>query len=92
MIRSLVLRELGPNDEPAFLSWYETWKNDDPHWATFIWKPGMSHAEHIQKLHDNKDSSKVAAHLVPSTMMYAFVGDEIVGRLSVRHQLNENLE
>lgn len=88
----LHLRELGLNDESAFLSWFETWKNDDPNWATFFWKPGMSHAEHIQKLHNRKDSSKIAAHLVPSTTMYAFVGEEIVGRLSVRHQLNENLE
>jgi predicted acetyltransferase/ADP-ribose pyrophosphatase YjhB (NUDIX family) len=91
-LNKLLLRELGPNDEQAFLSWYELWKNDGPHWATFIWKPGMSHAEHIQRLHDHKDSSKIAAHLVPSTMMYAFVGDEIVGRFNVRHQLNENLE
>lgn len=88
----LLLRELGPNDEQAFLLWYESWKNDDPHWATFIWKPGMSHAEHIQKLQDHKDSSKIATHLVPSTMMYAFIGDEIVGRLSLRHHLNEYLE
>jgi len=88
----LLLRELGPNDESAFLSWYEMWKNDDPEWATFIWKPGMSHDEHLQKLQDQKDSSKIASHFVPSTMMYAFVDNEIVGRINIRHNLNENLQ
>lgn len=91
-IQSLQLRELGPEDESAFLTWYDSWKNDDPHWATFIWKPGMSHTEHVQKLRDHKDSALIASHLVPSTMLYAFVDGEIVGRLSVRHYLNQNLE
>jgi predicted acetyltransferase/8-oxo-dGTP pyrophosphatase MutT (NUDIX family) len=91
-LRSLQLRELGPEDESAFLSWYESWKNDDPEWATFIWKPGMSHAEHLKRLSDYNDSRKIPPHHVTSTMLYAFVRGEIVGRISVRHKLNENLE
>lgn len=90
--RFLQLRELGPHDESAFLSWYELWNNDDPEWATFIWKPGMSHVEHLQKLSEYKDPTKIPSHHVTSTMFYAFVDGEIVGRLSVRHKLNENLE
>jgi hypothetical protein len=31
------------------------WKNDDPEWATFIWKPGMSHAEHLKRLSESAD-------------------------------------
>lgn len=92
MKSDLILRELSLADESAFLSWYDSWKNDDPHWATFIWKPGMSHAEHIQKLIDFKNQAKIPNHLVPSTMLYAFIDGQIVGRLSVRHRLNENLE
>jgi predicted acetyltransferase/8-oxo-dGTP pyrophosphatase MutT (NUDIX family) len=87
----LTLRELGPNDELAFLEWYDSWKNDDPEWATFIWKEGMSHAEHLQRLSDYKDPSKIPPQRVTSTMLYAFVEQKIVGRLSVRHKLNENL-
>jgi predicted acetyltransferase/ADP-ribose pyrophosphatase YjhB (NUDIX family) len=87
----LTLRELGPTDELAFLEWYDSWKNEDPEWATFIWKPGMSHAEHLQRLSDYKDSSKIPPQRVTSTMLYAFVAQQIVGRLSVRHKLNENL-
>lgn len=51
----------------------------------------MSHREHLQMLADHKDKAKIAANRVPSTMLYAFVGPKIVGRLSVRHELNEEL-
>ena len=82
----LKLRELGPDDEAAFLSWYDSWKNDDPEWATFTWTPGMSHVEHLNRLLNQKDSSKIPANRVPSTMLYAFVGADIVGRFSIRPQ------
>ncbi len=52
----------------------------------------MSHAEHVQTLLDFKDHLKIPSHLVPSTMLYAFVDHEIVGRLSLRHELNDNLK
>jgi predicted acetyltransferase len=51
----------------------------------------MSHAEHLQKLEDQKDKSKIAANRVPSTMLYGFMGDQIVGRFNIRHELNEFL-
>jgi predicted acetyltransferase len=91
-VSTLQLRELGPKDEPAFLRWIESWKNESPEWATFTWIPGMSHSEHLQKLHDQKDSTKIPANRVPSTMLYAFVDGDIVGRFSIRHQLNDNLK
>ncbi len=87
----LVLRELHISDEAAFLQFYQDWQGESPHWATFVWKPGMSMSEHLQLLVDQKDPKKIPATWVPSTMLYGFVGNEIVGRLSVRHTLNENL-
>ncbi len=87
----LDLRELGPADEPAFLKWVDDWKGEDPAWATFAWQPGMSHAEHLQKLDDQKDKFKIAANRVPSTMLYGFLGEQLVGRFNIRHELNEFL-
>ena len=52
----------------------------------------MSHKDHIQILQDYKNINKVPSHLVPSTMLYGFINQEIVGRLSIRHFLNENLQ
>jgi len=87
----LDLRELDFQDEKAFLNWIEDWKNQDLIWATFAWKPGMSHAEHLNILEIQKDKNKIPADRVPSTMLYAFVDGEIVGRLNIRHELNDNL-
>lgn len=90
-LSTLVLRELGPHDEAPFLKWFSSWPEDDATWATFVWKEGMSHPEHLQILEDQKDKLKIPSNRVPSTMLYAFVGEEIVGRLSVRHELNDFL-
>lgn len=84
----LVLRELAQQDEIAFLRGFEDWKNEEPTWYSFVWKPGMTHAEHLERLKDQKDKNKVPSHFVPSTMLYAFVNQEIVGRISIRHELN----
>lgn len=88
---NLVLRELEINDERAFLKGLEDWSNDDLSWYTFVWKKGMGHAEHLKILQDLKDKSKIPNERVPSTMLYAFINDQIVGRLSIRHELNQNL-
>lgn len=87
----MILRELTSSDEQSFLSWVSDWKNESLTWATFAWKPGMSHFEHLQILKDQKDKSKIPAHLVPSTMLYAFVNGDIVGRFNIRHELNDSL-
>jgi predicted acetyltransferase len=91
MTNSLVLRELTAADEAAFLNGYEDWKNEELSWYSFVWKPGMPMSEHLQKLTDNKDAHKIPIHFVPNTMLYAFVNHQIVGRLSVRHYLNDHL-
>jgi predicted acetyltransferase len=51
----------------------------------------MSHAEHLQILQDQKDKSKLPPNRVPSTMLYGFVNNEVVGRFNIRHELNQNL-
>ena len=89
--KNLILRELNQKDELAFLRGYEDWKNEDPNWYSFVWKRGMSHAEHLQILEAQKDKKTIPENRVPSTMLYGFVGGEIVGRFNIRHELNSNL-
>ncbi len=72
MTPQLTLRELNQNDEQAFLLGYEDWKNEELSWYSFVWKPGMSHAEHLQILQDQKDKSKLPPNRVPSTMLYDY--------------------
>lgn len=91
MFENLILRELTEKDEPAFLAGYEDWKHDDLTWYSFVWKPGLSHAEHLCILEDQKDKAKTPNNRVPSTMLYGFVDGEIVGRFNIRHELNPYL-
>lgn len=90
-LNQIDLRELGNQDEKAFLNWIEDWKGQDLFWATFAWEPGISHKEHLQKLEEQKDKNKIPSNRVPATMFYAFVENEIVGRLNIRHELNSHL-
>ncbi len=90
-IEKIILRELQSQDEISFLNWLNDWQGENSSWATFAWEPGMSHQDHLQRLFDQKDKNKIPSDRVPSTMLYAFVDSEIVGRLNIRHELNTNL-
>ena len=88
---NLILRELNENDEQAFLKGAEDWQIKDLSWYTFEWKPGASFTEMLEKLRKNSAGVELAPQFVPSSMLYAFVDGFIVGRLSIRHSLNEQL-
>ncbi len=88
---NLVLRELGEQDEAAFLRGLERWHPEDVYAFSSVWAQTMSHAEHLKLLEDKKDRTKIPSSRVPTTVLYGFVDGEIVGRLSVRHELNDEL-
>ncbi len=85
----LILRELKKEDEFVFLKGFDDWKNEDIHWYSFVWKPGMSFLDHLNELENQKDQNKIEKNKVPSAMLYAFVDNEIVGRLNIRYELNQ---
>jgi len=87
----LKIRQLGPDDEQAFLEGLQAWQDEDPSWHTFIWTEGMSHKEHLQQLTDESLGQNLPEEKVPHTMLYGFLDGVIVGRCSVRHELNDFL-
>jgi predicted acetyltransferase len=89
--KALILRTLKLDDEAAFMRGYEAWQGDDPSWYSFEWKPGMNFGEHLENLQRQARGEGLAPGRVASTMWYGFVGEEIVGRLHLRHALNESL-
>lgn len=46
---------------------------------------------YLQRLRDQQDRSKIAPHMVPATEYWLIDGDEYIGRLSLRHELNATL-
>ena len=60
-------------------------------WYTFVWKPGVSWLDHIECLRKGKLGIDLPADRVPDSMYYGFLNGAIIGRLSLRHELNEFL-
>ncbi|UOF01979.1 GNAT family N-acetyltransferase [Bdellovibrio reynosensis] len=88
---NLILRELTPQDESAFFQGMNEWQGEQITWYTFAYKPGMNYGDMLEVLRKEKAGIEIAADKVPHTMLYAFVDGEIVGRVSVRHRLNDHL-
>lgn len=86
----LILRPLEDRDEAAFMEGLTAFAGEDPHWYSFLWREGMTFAEMIAILRA-EEAGDVPADRVPHTMLYGFVDGRIVGRVSVRHELNEML-
>jgi len=90
MVETLELRELTATDEAAFIAGLETWVGESPHWYSFLWtKTGMSYAAMLERLRKDRLGEDLPADRVAHTMLYAFVDGAIVGRVSVRHELND---
>lgn len=88
----LILRELGPLDEKAFLEGMKLWVGESPHWYSFTWKEGMTYSEMLNILKKESKGEDLLPNRVQHTMLYGFLNDEIIGRVSIRHELNENLK
>lgn len=88
---SVLLRELEIADEEAFLQALKDWEGEDLAWISFIWEEGMSYKTMLELLHNEREGIDLKPGRVPHTMFYGFLDGEIVGRVSVRHTLNEYL-
>jgi predicted acetyltransferase len=89
---NLVLRPLSENDEVAFMTGLSLFSDLDEDWYSFVYKKGMSFKQHLQILDDNFHGRNLASNRVPDSMLYAFLDGEIVGRSSIRHDLNDFLK
>lgn len=88
---SLVLRELNENDEDAFFDGMKLWEGEDPHWYSFAWKDGMTFSEMLSILQKESKGIDLAPGRVPHSMLYGFLEGRIIGRVSIRHTLNDYL-
>lgn len=86
----LILRELNESDEQAFLEGAKEWGGESPHWYSFIW-PDVQFSEMLDILKKETLSVGLKPDRVPHTMLYAFLDEKIIGRVSVRHTLNDHL-
>mgnify|MGYP001612881729 CR=1 FL=1 len=88
---NLILRQLTDQDEKTFFEGMNEWSKEDRDWFTFSWKDGMSYPEMLTILDKERKGIELAPGRVAHTMLYGFVDGKIIGRVSVRHELNDHL-
>jgi predicted acetyltransferase len=88
---SLIVRELTLADEAAFLRGFKEWEGEDLSWYTFEFSFNDNFSDHLERLKKNKEGIELDPRFVASTMLYGFSDGEIIGRVSIRHELNEYL-
>jgi predicted acetyltransferase len=86
----LVLRKLEPSDEEAFLRALQLTAASDPNFVR-SYHSGLSFAGYLYLLDEAEQGRGLPERHVPSTLLFGFVGEGIVGRLMLRHTLNDFL-
>ena len=64
----------------------------DGHAFGFGLEPGVEWGAHLRRVDDRRRGFNVSADQVPATFLVADVGGTIVGRVQIRHELNDFLE
>lgn len=77
-------------DEPAFWLAHNASKTTAPNFFHF-YVSGMAFLEWINVLEDKRNGRNLETGLGPSTFFLAWLGEIIVGRLTFRHSMDENI-
>lgn len=95
-MNDLVIRRLNPEDETAFYGAIRTFAGPGyqpgqtvEHWV--VPAVGRSFCQFVQGLLDSEAGKDLAPGRVPDTNLFAFVGQECIGRVGIRHELNDFL-
>ncbi len=87
----IILRALNKDDEKAFMDGLELFSDMDGEWYSFIWELGLKFETHLETLDDRFHGRNLSPGFVADSMLYAFLDGKIVGRSSIRHDLNDHL-
>ncbi|MBA2282829.1 MAG: GNAT family N-acetyltransferase [Actinomycetota bacterium] len=87
----LRLRPLGPLDEAPFVAAQRSLEATDGFPFGFAHEEGMDWGAYLAGIEAHRRGDDLPDHLVPATFLVADVGGTIVGRSSIRHELNDFL-
>jgi predicted acetyltransferase len=88
---TLRLRPPRTGDETAFRAAHQVMAAEDFTFGLGL-GPAMAWSTYLNALSDHRTGRNLPAGMVPQTFLVADVAGEIVGRTSIRHELNETLE
>lgn len=87
----LVLRRPRTDEEAEFLRAHRATSPEVPHFLHH-YEEGMPFARYLELLARQERGANLQRGHVPATFLFAFKGQRIVGRVSIRHSLNDWLE
>src|SRR4029453_11134063 len=90
MQKDLTLRLPRQDEEEEFLSAHRATSPEVPYFLHY-YKEGMLFSRYLEVLAEQERGINLPPNHVPSTFLFAFVAGRIVGRVSIRHSLNEFL-
>lgn len=90
MPSDLILRLPGVNEESEFLRAHRATSPEVPSFIQY-YHDDMTFPRYLEVLKEREQGINLPFNHVPSTFLFAFVGSRIVGRVSIRHSLNEFL-
>jgi predicted acetyltransferase len=86
----LVLRKLKANDEEAFLHALKLTVDSDPNFAHY-YRPELTFAAYVRVLEEAEQGRGLPERHVPNTSFFGFADALMIGRLMLRHTVNEFL-
>jgi predicted acetyltransferase len=87
----LILRLPRADEADEFLRAYRATSPEAPSFLHF-YEPGVSLTGYLEVLARLRTGTSLPAGVVPETLLFAFAGPRIVGRVAIRHALNARLE
>lgn len=91
MNNRLEIRRLKAEDEEAFYCAYQEVKVSADFNFVSHYKEGMPFSRLLKRIDDFEQGLNLPQGYVPCTLLFGFVGPKIVGRVMIRHRLNEFL-
>ena len=85
------LRALRVEDELSFLDAIREFTDKEVQFA-FKYDPGVNFSEYVDKVNSWPDGKSLPGDFVPNSYYVAVIADKIIGRVSIRHELNDFLE
>jgi predicted acetyltransferase len=91
MPQMLVLRRPTGAEEDEFMRAHRATTPEVPYFLHY-YEEGMSLSRYLEVLEERERGMHLPPNHVPSTFLFAFSGERIVGRVSIRHRLTDFLE
>lgn len=89
----LELRVVRLEDEKSFRAAVDEFKKDTPNWSfAFGFDESVEFSDYVQRREGWSHGVDVPPGLVPNTFLVGVVDGVVVGRLSIRHYLNQKIE